>query len=154
GVVGPLLPRAAEQLGVPATAVVHAAMNDSQAAAFATGAFRRGRGGVVIGTTAVLLDDIGHKANDLEHQLVSMPSPAAGRYLAWAENGIAGKAVEHVLANVVHAADALGNHASEDPFAALEAGLAAAPAGSAGVLFLPWLNGSLAPQPSGSMRGA
>src|SRR6185503_1141920 len=142
GVVGPLRSEVAAELGLPRGAVVYAAMNDSQAAAFATGAFRPRRGGVVIGTTAVLLDDMDHKANDLDHQLVSMPSPVAGKYLAWAENGIAGKAVEHVLEHVVYAADALGNHVTDDQFAALDAALAAAPAGSAGVLFLPWLNGS------------
>jgi xylulokinase len=153
GVVGPLRPEVAAELGLPARAVVYAAMNDSQAAAFATGAFRAGRGGMVIGTTAVLLDDMDHKANDLDHQLVSMPSPMAGKYLAWAENGIAGKAVEHVLEHVVYAADALGDHVTDDQFGALDAALAAVPAGSAGVLFLPWLNGSFAPQSSGKMRG-
>jgi xylulokinase len=153
GVVGPLRPAVAAELGLPRGAVVYAAMNDSQAAAFATGAFRPRRGGVVIGTTAVLLDDMDHKANDLDHQLVSMPSPLAGKYLAWAENGIAGKAVEHVLEHVVYASDPLGNHVTDDRFAALEAALAAVPAGSAGVLFLPWLNGSFAPHSSGRMRG-
>jgi xylulokinase len=153
GVVGPLRPDIARELGLPARAVVYAGMNDSQAAAFATGAFRERWGGVVIGTTAVLLDDMAHYANDLDHQLVSMPSPVEGKYLAWAENGIAGKAVEHVLEHVVYAADALGNHASDDQFAALDAALASVPAGSSGVLFLPWLNGSLAPKSSGSMRG-
>jgi len=143
----------AAELGLPARAAVYAGMNDSQAAAFATGAFRTRRGGVVIGTTAVLLDDMDHKANDLDHQLVSMPSPVAGKYLAWAENGIAGKAVEHVLEHVVYAADALGNHVTDDQFATLDAALGSVPAGSAGVLFLPWLNGSLAPQSSGKMRG-
>jgi xylulokinase len=148
GVVGALRAEIAAQLGLPARAVVYAAMNDSQAAAFATGAFRPGGAGVVIGTTAVLLDDMAHKANDLENQLVSMPSPVAGKYLAWAENGIAGKAVEHVLERVLHTGAARG-----DPFAALDAALASVPAGSGGVLFLPWLNGSLAPRASGRMRG-
>jgi len=151
--VGSLRAAVAVELGLPAGAVVYAGMNDSQAAAFATGAFAERRGGVVIGTTAVLLDDLDHKANDLEHQLVSMPSPVAGKYLAWAENGIAGKAVEHVLEHVVYAADELGGHASDDPFAALDATVTAVPAGSGGVLFLPWLNGSLAPRSTGAMRG-
>jgi xylulokinase len=153
GVVGTLRPDVAAELGLPARAVVYAGMNDSQAAAFATGAFRARRGGMIIGTTAVLLDDMDHKASDLDNQLVSMPSPVAGKYLVWAENGIAGKAVEHVLQHVVYAADALGNHVTDDQFAALDAALGSVPAGSAGVLFLPWLNGSFAPRSSGKMRG-
>lgn len=154
GAVGPLRPAVAAELGLPPRAVVYAGMNDSQAAAFATGAFRARRGGVMIGTTGVLLDDMDHKADDLDHQIGSMPSPVAGKYLAWAENGIAGKAVEHVLEQLVYAADVLGDHATGDRFAALDAALAAAPAGSAGVLFLPWLSGSSAPRPSDRMRGA
>ncbi|HZR81456.1 MAG TPA: FGGY family carbohydrate kinase [Candidatus Binatia bacterium] len=153
GVVGPIASDVAAELGLPKRAVVHAAMNDSQAAAFATGAFGSGRAGVVIGTTSVLLDDIAEKALDLDHLLMSMPSPLPGRYLVWAENGIAGKAVEHILQRVLQADDALGGPSRGDAFEALDAALAAAPPASGGVLFLPWLGGSLAPCLADTMRG-
>jgi xylulokinase len=84
---------------------------------------------------------------------VSLPAPVPGRYLAWAENGIAGKAVEHVLEHVVYAADELGDHVTEDNFGALDAVVDAVPAGSNGVLFLPWLAGSMAPKADGKVRG-
>jgi xylulokinase len=139
---GPLLAEVAGRMGVAAGATVHAAMNDSAAGAFATGAFTPGRGGLSIGTTAVLLAAKEGKDADLDHEVLSMPSPEPGRYLVWAENGIAGKAVEHVLEQVLGAS-----------FDDLEAALAASPPGSRGALFLPWLNGSLSPSAHGTTRG-
>jgi xylulokinase len=143
----------AEAWGIPATATVAAAMNDSHAGAFATGAYRGGAGGLMVGTTSVLLDNLDHTAADLTHEIVAMPSPVPGTWLVWAENGLAGRAVDHVLGGLVHASDVLGHHATTDPFAALDAALATVPAGSDGVLFLPWLAGSMAPAASSAMRG-
>lgn len=127
--------------GPAAGATVRAGMNDSAAGALATGAFAPGRGGLAIGTTAVLLDAVADQRVDLEAELVSMPCPAGGPYLAWAENGIAGRAVEHAL-------ELLGAG-----FADLEPALASAEPGAGGVLFLPWLNGSLAPSADRHVRG-
>lgn len=153
GVVGGLAAAAAAELGLPESAVVRAGMNDSHAAALATGAYADGTAGVMIGTTSVLLDAVDEMATDLDNELVAMPTPVRGRYLAWAENGIAGKALEHVLEAFVFASDALGDHSCSDPFAALDVSLASAPAGAGGVLFLPWLSGSLAPRVNSAMRG-
>jgi xylulokinase len=153
GIVGEVLPDVAERLGIPAGTVVHAGMNDSHAGAYATGAYHGGHGGLMIGTTAVLLDSVERKDTDLDHEIVSMPSPVPGIYLAWAENGMAGKAVEHLLEHVIYADDVLGAHVTADRFGALDAALDAVPAGSGGVLFLPWLAGSMAPVSSSRMRG-
>ena len=49
-----------------------------------------------------------------------MPSPFPGEYLVWAENGLSGKVVEHVLEHMVHATDELADHATTDPFAELD----------------------------------
>ncbi len=153
GIVGGLTGAASAELGLPEGAVVRAGMNDSHAAALATGAYSDGRAGLMIGTTSVLLDVVDEMATDLDNELVAMPTPIPGRYLAWAENGIAGKALEHVLGEIVFASDALGDHGCADPFAALDTSLASAPAGAGGVIFLPWLTGSLAPRVNSAMRG-
>lgn len=153
GVVGELRADIAAELGLPAGALVPAGMNDSQAAAFATGAYAPDRAGLVIGTTAVLLDTTGRLDVDLDHEVLSMPSPVAGEYLVWAENGVAGKAVEHVLVDILHAVDELGDHASADPFANLDTVLAVTGPGAGGVLFLPWMAGSFAPAADRAVRG-
>lgn len=151
--VGPVRPEVAADLGLPARVVVQAGMNDSHAGAFATGAYIPGRAGIMVGTTAVMLDTLDHKDLDIDHELVSMPSPLPGTYLAMAENGIAGKAVEHVLEKLVYAVDQLGDHVTDDQFAQLDASLAAVPSGAGGAIFLPWLTGSLAPNVDRAMRG-
>ena len=141
--IGPVRDDVAERLGVPASAVVYAGVNDTQAGSVATDAYRTGRGGLSIGTTSVLVDAIATKEVDLDHEVLSCPSPFDDSYLLFAENGLGGKPLEHVLDNVV---DTGGFHTLDEV-------LAAVPAGSGGVLFLPWLRGSMAPANDATMRG-
>jgi len=141
--IGPLKPDVAKALGLPPGTVVHAGVNDTQAGSVATDAYRRGRAGLSIGTTSVLVDAIGAKEVDLDHEVLSCPGPFADRFLVFAENGLGGKPLEHVLDNVVHTGG----------FDTLDEVLDRVPAGSRGVLFLPWLRGSMAPSNSSTMRG-
>lgn len=141
--VGPLQPDVAELLGLPAAAVVYAGINDTQAGSVATDAYAPGRGGLSIGTTSVLVDSIASKEVDLDHEVLSCPGPFDDDYLLFAENGLGGRSVEHVLENVV---DTGG-------FDTLDEVLASTPVGSRGLLFLPWLRGSLAPAADANMRG-
>jgi xylulokinase len=140
-VVGTVLGDVADELGLAPSVEVRAGLNDSTAGALAAGAFAPGRGGLAMGTTAVLLDTVGDKRVDLDAELVSMPSSVPDRYLAWAENGMAGKAVEHGMALL------------DGSFAHLETALSASPPGAGGVLFLPWFSGSIAPSGDRNARG-
>jgi xylulokinase len=153
GIAGELGAAVAAELGLPAGACVPVGMNDSHAAALATGA-RGARAGLMIGTTGVLLAEVDRPKADLEHALVSMPCPVPGHYLVSAENGVAGKSVEHALLRLLLADDLLARSRPDAPFAALDAALSASPAGAGGVLFLPWLAGSLSPRTDRAMRGA
>lgn len=141
--IGTLFPAVADALGLPSEVVVHAGVNDTQAGSIATDADRRGRAGVSIGTTSVLIDAIGTKEVDLDHEVLSCPGPFTDRYLVFAENGLGGRSLEHVLEHVV---DTGG-------FDTLDEVLHRVPAGSRGLLFLPWLRGSMAPSNSATMRG-
>src|SRR5262245_3741294 len=152
--VGVLQADVATELGLPPGARVFAGINDSHAGALATGAATAGRAGVMIGTTSVLLDTTTDKRpTDLDHEVLSMPSPLDGQYLVWAENGLGGKALEHVLEHFVYAVDDLGDHGGIEHFERLDAVLHSVPAGAGGVLFLPWLAGSLSPKADPTMRG-
>ncbi len=141
--IGTVLPDVAALLGLPAGVVVHAGVNDTQAGSVATDACRPGRGGLSIGTTSVLVDSIASKAVDLDHEVLSCPGPFDDAFLLFAENGLGGRSVEHVLEHVV---DTGG-------FETLDEVLQTTPAGSRGLLFLPWLRGSLAPAADAHMRG-
>lgn len=140
-VVGPLRDAVADELGLPRGIGVRAGLNDSAAGGLAAGVLTDGRVGIAMGTTAVVLDTVPDKRGDLEAELVSMPGARPDHYLASAENGIAGKAVEHGMALL------------DGSFAHLETALAASEPGAGGVLFLPWMVGSMAPAGDRQARG-
>lgn len=149
GVVGELVAEVADALGLPRGVEVRAGMNDTQAGALATGALARpDRQGLMVGTTAVLIQSMPAMAVDLDHEILSMPAPIPGRFVVMAENGIAGRAVERALAVLSPTAVT-----SDEQFAELEAALSSTPPGAGGLLFLPWLAGSMSPSSSSQMRG-
>lgn len=151
--VGGLLPAIAERIGLPAGVPIFAGTNDTQAVTIGAGAFRPGCGGLNIGTTIQVLGAADAKKTDIESQIVSMPSPFPGEYLAMGECGLGGRLVEHFLANIAYAEDGLGDHRVEDLFERIEPTIAAEPAGSGRLLYLPWLSGSMAPAESSVARG-
>jgi xylulokinase len=152
-VVGTVRAELAAAIGLGPEVPVVTGITDSCAQALATGADQPGQVGVAIGTTGVILSAVDAFGADLDHEVLAMPGVRMDRYLVSAENGIAGRAVEHVLAHLVHADDALGAHGAADPFDGFDAALAASPPGAHGVRFLPWLSGSMSPQADASMRG-
>jgi xylulokinase len=127
---------------------------DSITSAVGGGALDASRVALVIGTTSVMATHIGAKADDLEHGITSIPSPLSERYFVMAENGVGGRALEAWLHQVVFADDGFSvGPTPDDAFARSEAVAAAVPPGSGGVMYLPWLTGSLAPAPDDDMRG-
>lgn len=149
GIVGALTKDAAVALGLAEGVVVRAGMNDTQAGAFATGALASPqRCGLMIGTTAVLIQSIDEKKVDLDREILSMPAPVRHRYVVMAENGIAGRAVERALEVLSPAAVT-----ADQQFAELESALADSAPGAGDLLFLPWLAGSMSPASSSTMRG-
>jgi xylulokinase len=105
---------------------------------------------LIIGTTSVMATHVASKRLDAEHGITTVPSPVPGMYIVIAENGIGGKALDFFVTNVVYA----GSARPDDAFEQVLAEAAGSPAGSNGVLFLPWLIGSLAPAFDRAIRGA
>jgi xylulokinase len=133
----------AAHLGVAPDAVVASASIDSVTSAVGCGATTASRAGLVVGTTAVLATHLRTKRHDFAHGLSSAPSALPGTWFLMAENGIGGKALD-VFANQMM-------QASYDEVLELAAG---APCGSNGVMFAPWLVGSMAPRFDSNQRGA
>lgn len=148
--VGAVAAPVAERLGLTGEVIVQAGMNDTHAGAFATGVFGAGATGLMIGTTAVILDELDHPATDLEHEVVTMPTPVESGYLVMAENGLAGAPVAHALGELL-SPDATS--AGPDPFAEIAGAMDRSRPGAGGVLFLPWFAGSLSPSSDPGMRG-
>lgn len=103
-------------------------MNDSHADVLATGALAPGRAGLAVGTTSVLVDEVDRFRVDLDHEVLSMPSPF-GTYLVWAETGVGGRGLEFVLSSLVHAVDELGDHQAANVFAGVDAAIRRAAVG-------------------------
>jgi xylulokinase len=151
--LGPLLPAVAEHLGLAADTVVFPALNDTQAGGIGASAFAGDHAGVSIGTTGVCITHVDFKKTDVLNSLASMPSPFPGRNFVMAEAGIGGGAVKYFLENLVFARDGFGDHDLEQKFSALERAIEPIEPGSEGVLFLPWLTGSITPAEDGNVRG-
>jgi xylulokinase len=150
--IGNLLPELAVEFGIPEGIPVLAPVNDTQANTIATGATQDNVGGLSIGTTSVLVTSIRTKKSDLATAMLTMPSPLPGEFNVMAENGMGGKVIEHALERWFTADDALADHRVDEPYIALNDAVRTVPAGSNGVLFLPWLGGSLAPNAKDYMR--
>lgn len=151
---GSISASAAEHLGVSSHAVVADATIDSVTSAIGTGATDASRCGLIIGTTTVMATHLPDKRHDLAHGLTSAPSPLAGSYFLVAENGVGGKALDVLVNNVIYPNDGLGHAAPPDAFERVLAAAATAPCGANGVMFMPWLIGSLAPSYHGRTRAA
>lgn len=152
--VGPLRASAAAHLGVTASALVMPGTVDSITSAVGGGALDASRVALVIGTTSVMATHVGAKAADLGHGITSIPSPLSGRYFVMAENGVGGRALDAWLHQVVFADDDFTSGPQpDDVFARSEAVAASVAPGSGGVLYFPWLAGSMAPAPDDVVRG-
>ena len=153
-VVGELRPEHATAWGLPPGVRVYSGVNDTQALTFGTASHLGGRLGVSIGTTLVPTTVVESMRADLAHFLLTQPASIPDRHLVMAEGGLAGKALEFVLEQLVYTDDPLGDHRRADPFAHLDEVVAATPPGADGVVFLPWLAGLWAPAGDGRARGA
>jgi len=151
--LGPVLPEVAERLGLANDTLVLPPINDTQAGGVGAAAFTGDHAGISIGTTGVCVTHVDFKKTDIINSLVSMPSPIPGRYFVMAEAGIGGGALEYFLEKLVFASDGFGDHSLAERFSALERAIAPIEPGSGGVLFLPWLTGSVTPAEDGQVRG-
>ncbi|MGB8331614.1 MAG: FGGY-family carbohydrate kinase, partial [Polyangiales bacterium] len=151
--LGPILPEIAQLLGLAKDAVVFPALNDTQAGGIGASAFAGAHAGISIGTSGVCITHVDFKKTDVIDSLASMPSPIPGRNFVMAEAGIGGGAIEYFLEHLVFARDRFGDHSLAEKFSALERAIEPIEPGSGGVLFLPWLTGSITPAEDGKVRG-
>ena len=110
---------------------------------------RRGRATtprhLYVGTSSWLSCHVPYKQTDPLHSIASLPSALPGRYLVSTEQQTAGVALSSACATA-----AAGRR---DGFAELDELAAAAPPGSGGVVFTPWLNGERTPVDDHLVRG-
>jgi len=154
GVVGPLDADVAHDLGLdPATPVV-AGIADSNATLVGSGAVEDFESIISIGTSLYMTCHLPFKKTDLAHFMTSLPSPLPGRYYLLGEQGAGGKCVDFFLQQMVYPEDDFQTGPRPgDAYHRFNATAARAPAGSGGVIFLPWLNGAIVPSEAPHARG-
>jgi xylulokinase len=115
---------------------------DSITSAVGSGALTARDGSVIIGTTSVFVSHIDEHRGDLGAGILAVPSPLVGMYYVMAENGVGGRALEWAMRLFGYG----------DDYSAATAGAEAVESGADGVHFMPWLLGSIAPQPNDDVR--
>jgi xylulokinase len=152
--LGPVLPAVAAELGLAASTAVLSGCNDTQAGAIAAGAFRGDHAGISLGTTGVIVTHRSRRKTDPFTSIFTVPGALGGCHLVSAENGVAGVGMDHFLRTIVYGDDPFRtNESTVDAYEAFNEAAALSPPGARGVMYLPWLRGSIAPKADGRMRG-
>jgi xylulokinase len=154
GVVGTLDSSVAAELGLLPSTQVIAGIGDSNASAIGSGTVRDFEAIIYIGTSYYMNCHVPFKKTDINHMMGSLPSPFKDKFMMFAEQGTGGRCLEFYLKNIVYADDEFNTGAKpEDAYERFNSIAADAPAGSGGIIFLPWLNGSIAPNENPHIRG-
>jgi len=154
GVVGNIDLSVAEALGLSPNTQVVCGMYDSQAAIAGAGIIDNQSGLILVSTTLGLNGYVNSKKTDIVKAIASIPSCFPGKYMILCEQGLGGKCLEYYLNNVVcHDDELTFGEIPDDAFERLNDIAAEAPAGSGDALFLPWLQGAIAPSQSKNARG-
>jgi xylulokinase len=152
--LGAVLPEIASRLGLSESTVVLSGCNDTQAGAIAAGAFQGTHAGVSLGTTGVIVTHHPNRKTDPFTSIFTVPSPLGGCHLLSAENGVAGVGVDHFVNTIVYGDDPFHTKESKfDVYEAFNEAAARSSPGAGGVMYLPWLRGSIAPKADARMRG-
>jgi xylulokinase len=147
-ILGPLLPGPAAALGVPAGLPVVTGTPDLQSAAIGSGATRDFQAHLYVGTSSWLTCHVPFKRTDLRRNIASLPSAIPGRYFVADEQETAGAALTFLRDRVLFdGSPPPGAYREFDRMAA------AAPPGSHGVIFTPWLYGERTPVEDHLLRG-
>lgn len=154
GIVGLIDPCVAEELGLHPSTRVIAGIGDSNASAIGSGAVGDFEAIIYIGTSFYMTCHIPFKKTDLTHLMTSLPSAFKNRYYLLGEQGTGGRCLEFFLKNIVYFDDEFNTGPKpDDAYARFNRVAAEAPAASNGVIFLPWLNGSIVPSENPHARG-
>ena len=154
GLVGLIDPTVAGELGLTSDTQVVAGVSDTNASIIGSGAVRDFEAIIYIGTTLYMSCHMPFKKTDLAHMMTTLPCAFPERYILLGEQGLGGKCVDFFLKNILYDNDDFETPAPpEDVYGRYNAVAAGAPPGSGGVIFLPWLNGSVVPCENQHVRG-
>lgn len=146
--VGQLTPQAAEFLGLTTDCMVFAGGGDSSLIGVGAGSTRVGDTHMYVGTSGWVSTVVDKQIADLGAMIASIAGVNEGRYNYFAEMETSGKCIEWLRDNIVLDGVDVYKDKTEPEGSMIERVLAVAetaPAGSNGVLFVPWLLGNRCP---------
>jgi xylulokinase len=153
-VLGTLRAEAAADLGLRPGVPVVAGTPDIHSAALGSGAVEDYAGHLYLGTSSWLTCHVPFKKTDLAHNMASLPSALPGRYFIVDEQECAGACLNYLRDVMFFADDALATGPRPaHPERLFDQLAAEAPAGSGGLIFMPWLNGERTPVDDHHVRG-
>jgi xylulokinase len=164
-VLGPLLPEVAAAIGVVPGAPVVCGVPDLHAAVVGSGAVAPYETHIAISTTAWIGARVPFKRTDVLHSIATVPGLDPAFPLVANNHETGGAALHWLREQIVAPPDGLhggGSGIGREGLAAEELSpsfddllslAGRAPAGSEGVLFMPWLNGERSPVEDKNLRG-
>ena len=156
-VLGELLPEVARELGVSPGAPVVCGVPDLHAAVVGSGAVAPYESHIAVSTTSWVGARVPFKRTDVFHQIATVPGLDPAHPVVANNQETGGAALHWLREQVIGASDGLLGGGSgigadgaapevlEPSFDDLTSLAGRAPAGSEGVLFMPWLNGERSP---------
>jgi xylulokinase len=145
-VAGTLQPSVAAELGLLPTTKVMTGINDNISTALGSGVVNDFDGAIIVGTTLVMTSFVPFKKTDLAHLILTIPSAVKDRYIIMGVQGAGGRNLEFLVNNLLFAEDCLKTGPiSQDIYAKIDRIAAESPAGSNGVMYLPWVTGTIVP---------
>jgi xylulokinase len=152
-VLGPLLPRVAETLGLAPHVRVVAGAIDNSAVAVGACAVRDYDTHLYMGTSSWLGAHVPFKKTDVRNKIASVPCAIDGRYLAVAMQSAAGANLSFLRDRILfHPDELLQDEQRPDVYRLLDRIAERVPAGARGLIYTPWLFGERTPVDNTSLR--
>ncbi len=152
-IIGRVLPKVADEIGLNRDTVVVMGSPDHQCALIGSGAVRDYEGHIYIGTSSWVQCIVPFKKTDIMHSIASFPTAIPGKYQSVNEQDIAGGAVNFLFDNIIFHENRLkGIVQGIDRYEALNQIAETVPPGSNNLIFTPWLNGERTPVDDNCLR--
>jgi len=154
GILGNLTPSAAAELGLSPETLVVCGVSDHSISAIGAGSVGEAEPAAVMGSSGHMAFHLPSKKTDMLNMMCTIPSGIKGSYVFWSDLGNNGNVLDTCLKNLLGDQDDLTpGTVPADLYERADRIAAPIPPGSGGVLFLPWLNGSLSPDGDEYLRG-
>ena len=152
-ILGPIKPQVAELLGLSKDVQVIMGTPDMQSAALGSGAVKDFQAHAYIGTSSWVICHVPYKKTDILHNIATLPSAIPNRYFVIDEQETAGACLDYLKNKIIFPKDGSSNQQPTDAYQILGRMAESVPAGSEGLIFMPWLYGERTPVDDRYVRG-